>query len=72
MPIVPLLPEVLPNRSQEPDVFVPAVDNFFVAFPEICAAIDATAIAFNLNSVSDTSPSTVTVDVGIRTFAVSA
>lgn len=72
MPIVPLLPEVLPNRSQEPEVFVPAVDNLFIALPAICAAIDATAIAFNLNSVSDTSPSTVTVDVGIRTFAVSA
>lgn len=72
MTITAALPVVMPNRQQEPEVFVPAMDNFLSAIPEIASQIDIAIAAFNFNSINDTSTTSNTIGVGSNlTFTVS-
>lgn len=72
MTITAALPAVMPNRQQEPEVFVPAMDNFLSSLPEIAAQIDIAISAFNFNSINDTSTTSNTIGVGSNlTFTVS-
>jgi len=73
MTITATLPGTLPNRQQEPEVFVPAMDDFIAALPEFAEQIDIAVAAFNFNSVTDTSSTSNTVSLsgGNKTFTVS-
>lgn len=72
MTITAALPAVMPNRQQEPEVFVPAMDSFLSSLPEIAAQIDIAISAFNFNSINDTSTTSNTIGVGSNlTFTVS-
>lgn len=72
MTITAALPAVMPNRQQEPEVFVPAMDDFLSAMPEIASQIDIAIAAFNFNSINDTSTTSNTIGVGSNlTFTVS-
>jgi len=72
MTITAALPTVLPNRQQEPEVFVPAMDDFFASLPEIASQIDIAIAAFNFNDINDTSTTSNQVDsLGDKTFTVS-
>lgn len=72
MTITAALPVVMPNRQQEPEVFVPAMDDFLSALPEIASQIDIAIAAFNFNSMNDTSTTSNTIGVGSNlTFTVS-
>jgi len=73
MTITATLPGTLPNRQQEPEVFVPAMDDFIAALPGFAEQIDIAVAAFNFNSVTDTSATSNTVSLsgGNKTFTVS-
>lgn len=72
MPITPL-PTPAPARNQAPADFVTNMDNFFGALPTLITEVDAVAAAMNLNSLSDTSITSNSIDIsGNKTFAVSA
>jgi len=72
MTITAALPTVLPNRQQEPEVFVPAMDAFFSSLPEIAEQIDIAIAALNFNSVTDTSSTSNAISIGAnKTFTVS-
>lgn len=72
MTITATLPAVMPNRQQEPEVFVPAMDDFFTALPELAEQMDIAVAALNFNSVTDTSTTSNSIDLsGNKTFTVS-
>lgn len=72
MTITATLPAVMPSRQQEPEVFVPAMDEFLAALPELADQIDIAIAAFNFNSVTDTSATSNAIDLsGNKTFTVS-
>lgn len=72
MTITATLPEVMPSRTQEPEVFVPAMDSFLAALPELAEQIDLAIAAFNFNSITDTSATSNDITVGSnKTFTVS-
>lgn len=72
MTITATLPAIMPNRQQEPAVFVPAMDGFFAALPQFANQIDIAIAAFNFNSVTDTSITSNAINLsGNKTFIVS-
>lgn len=72
MTITATLPEVMPSRKQEPEVFVPVMDAFLAALPELAEQMDLAIAAFNFNSITDTSTTSNDITVGSnKTFTVS-
>lgn len=72
MTITATLPATMPNRQQEPAVFVPAMDEFIAALPVMAEQIDIAIAAFNFNSVTDTSATSNSISLGSnKTFIVS-
>ena len=72
MTITAALPGTLPSRTQTPEVFVPAMDAFIAALPELASQMDIAVSALNFNSTTDTSSTSNVVDtLGDKTFTVS-
>jgi len=72
MTITAALPGTLPARTQTPEEFVPAMDAFIAALPELASQMDIAVSALNFNSITDTSSTSNVVDtLGDKTFTVS-
>ena len=72
MTITAALPGTLPSRTQTPEEFVPAMDAFIAALPELASQMDIATSAMNFNSTTDTSSTSNTIDTtGNKTFTVS-
>ena len=72
MTITAALPGTLPSRTQTPEEFVPAMDAFIAALPELASQMDIAVSALNFNSTTDTSSTSNVVDtLGDKTFTVS-
>lgn len=72
MTITAALPGTLPSRTQTPEEFVPAMDAFIAALPELASQMDIAVSALNFNSITDTSSTSNVVDtLGDKTFTVS-
>ena len=72
MTITAALPGTLPARTQTPEEFVPAMDAFIAALPELASQMDIATSAMNFNSTTDTSSTSNVVDtLGDKTFTVS-
>ncbi len=72
MTITAALPGTLPARTQTPEEFVPAMDAFIAALPELASQMDIAVSALNFNSTTDTSSTSNVVDtLGDKTFTVS-
>lgn len=61
-------PSPAPNRSQTPEVFVPAMNSLIEWFSTFVSEADAIVLAFNFNSTTSSSTDSLTISVGTKTL----